>query len=815
MAVCFKKINRIFVKIITSDFAFFVFLTAVSAILLYTLNKDLIRTYLTNQFVGGWDGSGHYAIAKLYAENIFPTFWGWIPNWYNGMPFPQFYPPVFYYLCAVIYKISAIEFDAVFKTIPLLTATLIPVGLSALYHSQISKSKFQSFWVLVLSAGLISAKSELGYVGVSLASSLNNGLVTQSLAFVFLVFWLIFFLDVEKKPANKYYAGAFQFLILLTNVHIAIIAFFIFGLIFILRLIDRRKNVNGARSLVQFICLYFLSGFIPVLIASFWYLPMLHYYDYFAGRPLGWKWGSLSGLYYYHYYFPVFVIISLVFSFIKKNNLIKALGFLMIVANLFLVTKAYIWLPSLPIHIDRWIGTIYFFLPILAVFTFVTIRRFIKIKTVYCLLILIITSYSIYATKINGAFHDDLRGIYIDNVTESIQPILDYMKDKDGLALVEWYTPYEKPSTGVVDAYLGIQGNKTAYSVIRESALSSLFWVPIRNSLSYWPECWGIKCDLAFDQEYLDNPVEDQIKVANFYGIKYLILRSRDQKDLVEDSGLAIKEKDFDDWAIYRILMEPQTVGLPEKEPILVFSDLNTKEIPQRRFDFISLVEEINLKRARTDFTFVYADEKLLDKSEDLKKFKYILIDSYSYENADGAISALKEYLASGGKIIALPSDDKLYEFVFGASDTGGIFLLNDLWAENFEKQYDTFVKLLDDFVEDRRPEKLSARIGFSENVLSADLDIESAEKTAAVPILIKQSYFPGWKSVGGEKIYLAGPGQDLIFAERAIIIYFETPKPVVVGHIISLIGLCLSLIFLLFDARYQRGKTLVPTDDK
>src|SRR5437588_13113047 len=43
-----------------------------------------------------WDGTGHFAAAQIYNQTIFPDTFGWTQAYFGGMPFPNFYPPLFY-----------------------------------------------------------------------------------------------------------------------------------------------------------------------------------------------------------------------------------------------------------------------------------------------------------------------------------------------------------------------------------------------------------------------------------------------------------------------------------------------------------------------------------------------------------------------------------------------------------------------------------------------------------------------------------------------------------------------------------------------
>ena len=80
-------------------------LSIILAIVTLVFNWQIFKTFWQFSFVSGWDGANHAAIGEYYANNIFPRTWGWIPHWFAGMPFPQFYPPLFYFSTAFLYKI--------------------------------------------------------------------------------------------------------------------------------------------------------------------------------------------------------------------------------------------------------------------------------------------------------------------------------------------------------------------------------------------------------------------------------------------------------------------------------------------------------------------------------------------------------------------------------------------------------------------------------------------------------------------------------------------------------------------------------------
>src|SRR5512145_2110484 len=62
------------------------------------------------------DGSGHFAIAQIYEQQIFPDTFGWTKAYFAGMPFPNFYPPLFFWLVSLLHH-AGFSFGAAFKLV--------------------------------------------------------------------------------------------------------------------------------------------------------------------------------------------------------------------------------------------------------------------------------------------------------------------------------------------------------------------------------------------------------------------------------------------------------------------------------------------------------------------------------------------------------------------------------------------------------------------------------------------------------------------------------------------------------------------------
>jgi hypothetical protein len=62
----------------------------------FLLGGSYIWQFWGSPAVSGVDASGHVAALHLYATHVYPHVQGWIPEFFGGMPFPVFYPPIFY-----------------------------------------------------------------------------------------------------------------------------------------------------------------------------------------------------------------------------------------------------------------------------------------------------------------------------------------------------------------------------------------------------------------------------------------------------------------------------------------------------------------------------------------------------------------------------------------------------------------------------------------------------------------------------------------------------------------------------------------------
>src|SRR5689334_6826457 len=72
------------------------------------------------------DGSGHFAAAQIYDQTIFPDTFGWTNAYFAGMPLPNFYPPLFFWLVSLVHHTGLVSFGAAFKLVLAVPLIIMP-----------------------------------------------------------------------------------------------------------------------------------------------------------------------------------------------------------------------------------------------------------------------------------------------------------------------------------------------------------------------------------------------------------------------------------------------------------------------------------------------------------------------------------------------------------------------------------------------------------------------------------------------------------------------------------------------------------------
>ncbi len=759
--------------------------------IMFLVNMKYFVTYLGLPVVTGWDGSSHAAIGQYYAEHIFPRTWGWVPNWFGGMPFPQYYPPLFYFILALIYKVLPIfSYNTIFKWFVLILTFSIPPALFFI-TKKVTKKEIIA-WISGLStAGLLlyfNSTPDVSIYGVSIRATFNNGEITQTLGFFVFIIWTCYFIYIENSRNARYVSIIFLSLVFLSNVHIVLpAAIFFFTTFFVRGIIgDKFKKWDW-----EWIRLYTLQGFVPLFATAFWYIPML----------VNYKYTPASSLYFGEILDPIkrlasiliLIISALYISFRRKNWEI----FIYSLSTLIVATVTFSGIEnifhSLPLHADRWLAIVYFVGPISTSYAlYYIITKFKKpLSRIFItggILILISAHLWYFGQAI------DYSGFYFDYAKDPMSNVITTLKKiqekGSGMLTIEYMWTNNQPVTFVFNALAGLEGIKTDYIVFRESSISSIFFTSIRNQFSHIHECWNLRSSLCLNTTFMNQPIEDKIKRAEFMGIQYIFVRSKPLQDNLAKAKATLVF-DQNNWKVFELPATSTTqVVSGTSEPVLLFFDVDLKKFDSSNYyNYITFMEEAYSFNFYDPF-FAETNDLNLDTSTDLDKFRTIIISKYQYKNLDSAFQRLEKYSQKNNIILISDYSNPLFN------------RLSDLNRKNHKIaifQKGDFNPVIFSYIKSIDKKITPATIkDIDEN--DKEIKITMGTSSPNTPILIKTSYFPWWKRTDGKPIYMATPTYMLTFTDgENLDIKFTTPWYLYLGIGVSSLTTLLVLISFIY----------------
>lgn len=762
------------------------------ACILLSINWEFFVTYWKSPVVAGWDGSSHAAIGEYYADHIFPKTWGWVPNWFAGMPFPQFYPPLFYFLVALLYKILPFTYIQVFKGV-LISLTLILPGIIYFITKSHAKSILAGYISGITTVFFLSSFSQhyFRHFGISIESTFNDGMVTQLLGFIVFILWIHFFLRSDNSKLYKHLSIIFLLFVFLSNVHIVPISALVFIIVLIIRFFYKYKDGTSGLRLIRYLFSYFLLGAIPLLLASFWYLPLLSVYLFSTSKslPIANSLSVISPL------LPILVVtfLAVIISLIKKdhNIFILSISCLLIISTAF--SRVEVFIPWLPFHTDRWVGSFVYMTPIVigyaAAIIFNHIKKY-KYRGLFIFIFIFILFQYSFSTpgNYNGYYFDENK----DQLSEQTSAV---SGDDKSLSIVESTFPNAQPTFYILNSILGSAGLNMSYIVFRESSISSIFMAPLRNSFSRIGECWNSPSTLCWDNDLMTQSIKKKLERAEFIGVNYFWVRSRQVKDEL-DSSSSYKIDTIGDWNIY----QAQEGGVPRAaslsyEPALLFmpTDFKTSDVSKNQYNYIRFNEEAFFRNA---FNVLFASplDHSLDTTPDIERFKIAIISDYKYKNIDKAFERLAEY-SKNNQLILIENEDYLFKKLSQIkSPKIKIFPRQD-WSYGVEPLRTDAVAIFKYLERIKIPISEKAHLIYVDKVEDQDI-IFKEEVKREVPVLIKTSYFPWWTRDDKSPIYLVTPTYMLTFAQDSFSIKFKTSKSVYWGIGVSLATMLVLIIF-------------------
>jgi len=264
----------------------------VTVVPLALLHGFVIAVWLSGP-ARAWDGTGHYGIAQIYDRSIFPDTFGWTHAHFGGMPFPNFYPPLFFWCVSLLHHTQLFSFDTSFKLLILLPTLLMPLALWLLAWTVSERNRSVTFWAALL--GLIPLVSTRfgGHFrwssGLDYFSTYAAGMYTQPLGFVLLLAWYVTYIKAHRKVWLFVLSCLLLALAVLGNYLNGLMAVLMVAGVFVFDLARYRSAASASdderREARRALLAHFASPVISAALALFWLVPMFGTYEYFVTRP--------------------------------------------------------------------------------------------------------------------------------------------------------------------------------------------------------------------------------------------------------------------------------------------------------------------------------------------------------------------------------------------------------------------------------------------------------------------------------------------------------------------------------------------------
>ena len=806
-----RKLERIFPKFsnfLKNDYFFIivlVFITLIFAI-------GFFYNYHHNFVIGGWDGTSHYAMSKHYSDSIFPKPFGWTQNWNAGMPWPLGYPPLFNYTMAVLDRLLPLDFIDIFRWLFTLLTFSFPLLIYSI-SKKLGYSRSESFVTGLLSIGFLIDSSRVSKYGISMGATFENGLYPQFFSAIMLLIWFYFFLSAESKRRNYFISIILFSLVILSNIHVAQSGLVIIGVFAIIRSIFNKNLAISGKYILYFP--------ISILLIAFWTFPLLYSIQYFLAitfNPigffsLGYTWVliffSAIGGYFLLYRSPNTLKPASRLDLFKeyKLNLVSILfsAFSILIIALLPFNKI---VSSLPLQPGRLVPTSIILFILLVPFVLSEIKKilntyFISSINKYFIPAVIIFIMIIWFRPADRFLNNPF--ILADDLD-----VVKYTKTlNEGRSIFEYYGGRSYPLHFNVSSLVGLTGDhQTIWNLFRESSLNAPFIQPLRNSFSLMGhESFGVTCFLCLDnlnEDFYGQSISNHLERAKLYNVKYLVVRSNLANNeylgyLSAENGYENENfkllNQFGDWKVLSIKYDLQPVISLSHEPILVFTDLKTKDRPYQglnAYDWFRISEEW-FSYANFNNILALAKDKYIDTSNDLEKFKLAILFNYKYKNLSQAVEKLDSY-TENNILIIFDSGERDNELISRIKNNKNVIFLQK--TGNVKNDMEKLLIVLDDLnLEITQPVQVG-NINIQQQQVSFSLDDSGSELKK---IYVKMSYFPFWRDEFGADVYLASPGQTLVITSgHTVDLQFKAGKILWCGVITSVLTL-IGILFAIF----------------
>ena len=755
------------------------------------------------------DGSGHYAIGQIYDQKIFPETFGWVPAYFSGMSFPNFYPPLFFWTVSLIHHTGLVSYATAFKLVVVIPMLLMPAAFWAVAWLHSGKNISIAFGAAVAAMMMYTLGDAFQHsTGLDISSTLIDGFYTQPLGFLLLLAWILFYFLPRQNTWQFICATFLLALTILANFFNAITAIVFIATVLIWDLVTlfRDDKVQGSDARRTFF-LHLASPWLALALTAFWVVPMLTSYKFLVTLPLIKPLSLLATTPVWCWYF-----LAAVGAYIWWRNRSGRLGIYLAACLAFFLA---LWLASgfaptwFPLQVFRFFSTINFMLSVPVGISLAYAANF------YCrrwrsqrqsssprnswrrLLIptLIVLELVILAVVMSTKELGPASGFYTPSTYQRITPVLDFAKTHDdGSYLVEVRENIgDAPVRAdclALNAYLGVQGNRVISIVYREASPNSGFFNAELNAFSAYQENFGISSALLDDLDFVNQPLSLHLKRLQFVGVRYLVIGTPSMKERLAKEPDIGQRFDVGEWTIFALREPaPPLIRTLQYRPALVVSDFTVKLRRQNQLDFLRLAEE-QFSDGWFDVLLVRSAESDLDRLTNLNHFGALIIDKYQYQNEDQAYNLIKNF-AQTHPVVLISNNTPLFSRIQSSlSGFPGATVIQrpvepaGSWIVNVDPSHhykgsaiQKMWQLIRAVLEEQKIPVVATTLKAMTNPTTVRLDPDARRVDLPVPVLLSQTYHPKWRRNDDEPIYATTPFYTLTFIDKQTELVFKRDR--------------------------------------
>jgi hypothetical protein len=733
--------------------------------------------------LAGADGSGHAAALHLYARYVYPDVQGWLPEMFGGMPFPVFYPPMFYWLGASLMRLTGCDAYAAAKALTSLSFMALPGALFFLCR-RLGLARVEAATAAALAGVVACGANAASLGGIGLLGLFEVGLYTQMLGFVWFCVWCGALAHAHRSRRAALVAVASLAALVLSNVHVLPLVAAYGTSLWCYRAWRLRRGGAGYLSRGFLLGIGYLPALVvaSILIVSFWLVPLIIWYPYALGEPLPAPklFAALGAM---NLVWPVCAFVA--WTERRRRPALAALCCALLLAAAAAMTPLGGVLPFIPLQAWRLMSSAMTLATIPVVVLMVRVlreslpgRRLLVKVLAACVLLgfAYIHPRQQFGSSALSA-EDSARVARVASAVSALPPGLVLAEIVEPNASLGWagWASRDLARTRALISNIAMRGRRVLWCVFREQAVSAPMNTAVSNLFSSSKEHFaldGFGLRASISQE---RAVDIDLRLARSIGVSYYLVKSPGQVARLEGSPDVQQLGELEGWHLFanRLPASPP-ISPVETTPTLAWLPAHFKSRAPDALDVFNLGEKLAFD-GHEDLTVVWSQSPGHDAPGLMSQLPslVVVIDPASVPARERG--ELDDALRAYGKklsVVLLDDGSQLAAQIHARRES--FFAYSRLPAGEQASEASLMDAIEDRIVTFQTPAATAHEGGGGEYRLWRT----------------SMAYFPAWRTASGRAVWLTGQGGMAMLDKDLPSLQWRSPAFRPVAWALSLLGL-------------------------